>query len=129
MKKLLVLTLLLVSCYDISVRHKIQQDWSYFEIPEERIPLNGEWDYKSECYYFYDTAYIYVEQVNDKDQLVTQGFYYVTPDDTMLYLLAPNRRGAVRYKISLLDDSILIHINDSVYLNFVNKNYVRETNR
>ena len=129
MKKLLILTLLLISCYDMSIRHKVQQDWSYFEIPEERIILSGEWDYKSECYYFYDVTYVYTEQREYKEPLITRGFYYVTVEDTMLYLLAPNKSGAVRYKISLFNDSILVHINDSVYFNFVNKNYVRETNR
>ena len=128
MKKLLLLTLLLVSCYDLSTRHKIQQDWSYYEIPEERIPLAGEWNHKSECYYFQDTTYVYVDQKDDKEPLVTRGFYYVTTDDTLLYLLSPQRRGAVRYKISLFADSMLIYINDTVYFNFVNKNYVKEQN-
>lgn len=127
MKKLLLVTLLLTSCYDLSVRHKIQQDWSYYEIPEKRIPLDGEWDYKSECYYFYDTSYIYVEQINDKQPLITRGYYYVTVDDTMLYLLAPNRQGAVRYKVSVFDDSILIHITDTIHFTFINRNYVKES--
>ena len=128
MKKLLVLTLLLVSCYDVSIRHKIQQDWSYFEIPEERITLTGEWDYKSECYYFYDTIYTHIQRQDNSDVLVTKGFYYVTVDDTVLFLLSPNRTGAVTYKVSLQTDSMLIYINDSIYLSFINKNYVRETN-
>ena len=111
MKKILLVTLLVTSRYDLSVRHKIQQDWSYYEIPEERIPLD----------------YVYVEQINDKQPLITRGYYYVTVDDTMLYLLAPNRQGAVRYKVSVFDDSILIHITDTIHFTFINRNYVKES--
>ena len=128
MKKLLLLILLLTSCYDLSIRHKIQQDWNYFEIPEDRISLNGRWDYKSECYYFYDTTYTYVERVNNEEHILTRGFYYVTLNDTILYLLDSNKLEAIRYKISLHNDSMLMYITDSIYLNFVNNNYVRETN-
>lgn len=128
MKKLLLLILLLTSCYDLSIRYKIQQDWNYFEIPEDRISLNGRWDYKSECYYFYDTTYTYVERVNNEEHILTRGFYYVTLNDTILYLLDSNKLEAIRYKISLHNDSILMYITDSIYLNFVNNNYVRETN-
>ena len=124
MKKLLLLTLLFVSCYDLSTRHKIQQDWSYFEIPQERIPLDGEWDYKTEKYLFSDTVYFYFDS---KQNNTVKGFYYVTSEDTMLYLLAPNRRGAVRYKLSLFEDSMFIHINDTIYFTFINTNYVKES--
>lgn len=128
MKKLLLLILLLTSCYDLSIRYKIQQDSNYFEIPEDRISLNGRWDYKSECYYFYDTTYTYVERVNNEEHILTRGFYYVTLNDTILYLLDSNKLEAIRYKISLHNDSMLMYITDSIYLNFVNNNYVRETN-
>ena len=125
MKKLLLLTLLLLSCYDFSTRYKIQQDRSYFQIPEERISLDGEWDCKTEKYLFSDTIYFYFDS---KQNDVVKGYYYVTTKDTLLYLLSLNRQGAVRYKLSLFDDSILIYINDSIYFTFINKQYVEETN-